>query len=360
MMRFPLWNEMRCELHVSRRARDRYGFDQALFGSNGSVVFADFRAARLFADRMNAHRDVVAHPERAVRASDVNALGLIDEMVHVVLARYRATVRPTLFAELLSDLENELGPGGVAEVLRVFVDEFPPLAVYRGEIDVEAYLSASTAGTPNRELALEELVLLHLANSNPAFAPFRELFDDSRLRRETDYGSCVEVIEAVFAGRPGLEEGGQTLLDLLLAPVRAAPTSLQAQLAFIRGAWAPYLGEQLIRVLSSLDFVAEETRPFFGLGPGPSEVPSYDDLGDGPERYSADRDWMPRLVLLAKNVHVWLDQLSRRYRRAIVTLDQIPNDELDRLAGWGFTGLWLIGVWQRSRASERIKRWMGD
>jgi glycosidase len=69
---------------------------------------------------------------------------------------------------------------------------------------------------------------------------------------------------------------------------------------------------------------------------------------------------MPRLVLLAKNVYVWLDQLSRRYRRAIVTLDQIPNDELDRLAGWGFTGLWLIGVWQRSRASERIKRWMGD
>ena len=360
MTRFSLWKDIRCELHVSRHARDRYGFDEALFGSNGSVVFADFRAARLFADRMNAHRDLTAHPERAVRASDINAVGLIDEMLHVLIARYRAQVRPTLFVELLSELQDEIGQDGLAEVLRVFVDEFPPLAVYRGELDVESYLSGSTADTPNREVALEELVLLHLANSNPAFAPFRELFDDSRLRRETEYASCVERIEAVFAGRPGLDEAGQTLLDLLLAPVRAAPTSLQGQLAYIRSAWGAYLGDQLVRVLSSLDFVAEESKPFFGFGPGPSVVPSYGDSDDGPERYSADRDWMPRLVLLAKNVHVWLDQLSQRYERAIATLDQIPNDELDRLAGWGFTGLWLIGVWQRSRASERIKRWMGD
>jgi len=355
--RFP---PCRCEFHVSRRARDRYGFDHAIFGSTGNVVFADFRAARLFADRMNARRDLVNHPEQAVKASEINAMGLIDEMLHVIFARYRERVRPTVLAETLVELERELGADAVTEVLAGFVDEFPPLAVYRGEIGAADYLQGSTHGTPHREIALEELTLLRLANGNPAFAPFRELFDDSRLKRETAYGRCVEKIERALAGRPGFDTGGETLLDLLTGPMRAAPTSLEGQLAFIRATWADVLGDVVLRVLSSLDFVAEESKPFFGFGPGPVAPPDYGQLGDAPERYSADRDWMPRLVLLAKNVHVWLDQLSKRYGRDIATLDLIPDDELDRLAGWGFTGLWLIGVWQRSRASERIKRRMGD
>jgi glycosidase len=324
------------------------------------VVFADFRAARLFADRMNERRDLVNHPEQAVKASEINAMGLIDEMLHAILAAYRKRVRPTLLADLLTELEVGLGAESVNRVLAAFVDEFPPLTVYRGEIGAEDWLGGATEGVPNREIALEEMAMLRLANANPAFARFRELFDDGRLRLDSAYDGCVERIETAFAGRPGLDEGGQTLLDLLLAPVRAAPTSLKGQLAFIRSSWAGHLGDVVIRILSSLDFVAEETKPFFGLGPGPVQPPDYGDLGDAPERYSPDLDWMPRLVLLAKNVHVWLDQLSKRYRREISTLDQIPDDELDRLAGWGFTGLWLIGVWQRSRASETIKKWMGD
>ena len=185
----------RCEFHVSRRARDRYGFDQGLFGATGNVVFADFRAARFFADRINEQRDLVAHPERAVKASEINAMGLIDEMLHVVLARYRERVRPAIFAETLAKLETEIGAESISRVLTVFVDEFPPLAVYRGKIDAQEYLAGVTDGTPNREIALEELTLLRLANTNPAFASFRELFDDSGLHRETAYSKCVEKID---------------------------------------------------------------------------------------------------------------------------------------------------------------------
>ena len=53
------------------------------------------------------------------------------------------------------------------------------------------------------------------------------------------------------------------------------------------------------------------------------------------ERFSIDRDWMPRLVLLAKSTYVWLDQLSKQYGRAIGRLDEIPDEELDRLARLG-------------------------
>jgi len=43
------------------------------------------------------------------------------------------------------------------------------------------------------------------------------------------------------------------------------------------------------------------------------------------ERFSQDLDWIPRVVLLAKTVYVWLDQLSKQYGRAITRLDQIRN-----------------------------------
>ncbi|MCX6566140.1 MAG: alpha-amylase family glycosyl hydrolase [Candidatus Aminicenantes bacterium] len=69
---------------------------------------------------------------------------------------------------------------------------------------------------------------------------------------------------------------------------------------------------------------------------------------------------MPHLVLIAKNTYVWLDQLSRKYDRPIHRLDQIPDEELDTLRDAGLTGLWLIGLWERSRASQRIKQMTGN
>jgi glycosidase len=69
---------------------------------------------------------------------------------------------------------------------------------------------------------------------------------------------------------------------------------------------------------------------------------------------------MPQLVLLAKNVHVWLSQLTEKYGTPITTLSDIPDQELDELTLRGFTGLWLVGIWERSTASQTIKRAMGS
>ncbi|HEY5982720.1 MAG TPA: alpha-amylase family glycosyl hydrolase [Anaerolineales bacterium] len=77
-------------------------------------------------------------------------------------------------------------------------------------------------------------------------------------------------------------------------------------------------------------------------------------------RYSDDRAWMPEVVLVAKNTYVWLDQLRRKFSRDISTLADIPDEELDQLAAMGLTGLWLIGIWERSPASRRLKQRMGQ
>ncbi len=78
------------------------------------------------------------------------------------------------------------------------------------------------------------------------------------------------------------------------------------------------------------------------------------------ERFSQDADWMSNVVLMSKMVYVWLDQLSRSHGYSITRLDQIPDSELDRLASWGFTGLWLIGLWERSQTAQRIKQICGN
>jgi len=72
-----------------------------------------------------------------------------------------------------------------------------------------------------------------------------------------------------------------------------------------------------------------------------------------------DAHWARDLVLLAKNTYVWLDQLSHKYGKRIMRLDQIPEAEIADIASRGVTGLWLVGIWQRSPTSRKIKHLCG-
>ena len=349
------------EFHVSRQARNRYQFDQSLFTLRGNVVFANFRAARVFAQKMNDKHDLVTYPERAVRAGQINALGLIDEILHYVIGLYREERAPHVMADALNALYQELGREAVDATLRRFAEEFPALAVYRREVDVETWLNDATAGVPNKQLALEEMLMLWVTNVNPATAPFRELFDDADLEKETAYLKVISNLNTFFDASPKFGPDNQQLIEMLRAPALAVPHSLSGQLEYILQRWGVFLGRYLYRLLGSLDLIKEEERMFFP-GAGPAVVPVYDysALEAEPERFSQDKDWMPNLMMIAKNSYVWLDQLSRKYGRAIARLDQIPDEELDQLARWGFTGLWFIGIWERSRASQHIKQMMGN
>ncbi len=354
------------EFHVSRLARDTYQFDDSLFASSGNVIFANFHAARVFAQKINEKRDLARFPEQAIRAGQINALGLLDEMLHQVVADYRQQKNPAVMRQALEWLGEKVGGAAVDAALRKFADEFPAVAVYRRELTVDAYLAGATGGVPNREIVLEEMLMLWLTNVNPATAPFMELFDDAALEKETAYLRLIAGLRDFFDAQPGHGPDNLNLIDLLRAPALAFPHSLTGQLEFLMTRWGAALGRYLYRMLGSLDVIKEEEKPIFVGAPGggfaaaPAPVIEFAGLEAEPERFTPDRAWMPRLVLIAKNAYVWLDQLSKKYQRPIAQLDHIPDEELDTLAGWGITGLWLIGVWERSSASQRIKRLMGN
>src|SRR5512135_2212937 len=164
------------EFHVSRLARDKYQFDEALFSLSGNVVFANFRAARLFAQKINSRRDLVSYPEQAIRAGQLNAMGLIDEILHIVVAQYRQQKNPIVIADAMDWLYGMLGKEAVDAALRSFTEQFPPLAVYRREVSLDDYLAGSSEQPPagmvsNRQVVLEEMLMLWVANMNPAFSP---------------------------------------------------------------------------------------------------------------------------------------------------------------------------------------------
>jgi glycosidase len=352
------------EFHISRKARDRYQFEESLFSLSGNVIFANFRAVRIFAQKMNEKKDLVHFPEQAVIPGQINAMGLIDEILHFVVGLYRNEKNSQVMGEALGRLNQTLGKTAVDKALRRFSEEFPPLTVYRHEMELDVFLEGETAGVPHRQMVLEEMIMLWLANMNPAFSSFVELFDDATLDRETSYLEIMGVLKDFFNSQPFYGPDHQNLIDMLRSPAIAAPHSLQGQLDYIRERWGSLIGKYLYRLLSSLDLIKEEQlaeeRRKAHWERAPAQVYDYFRMEFESERFSTDLDWMPRVVLMAKNVYVWLDQLSRKYQRPIHRLDQIPDEELDTLAHWGFSGLWLIGLWERSPASKKIKQQMGN
>jgi len=347
------------EFHVSRQARDLYKFDHSLFQLSGNVVLGDLHATRLFAQRINEKKDLIRFPEMAVRAGELNAMGLIDEILHFVVAPYRKQKNPQVMRLLLNWMERKIGRDALDFTLMRFLIEFPPIKVYQRKIDAAAYFQDETGGVPNRQLIFEELLLLWLANTNPAFNPFLDLFDDSELKQQTAYSLIFQLLPSFFEVQPRFGPDNEDLIEMLRSPAREQPHSLVGQLDYIRKKWGYLLGDLLFRLLRGMDVLEEESRIRF-LGPGQIQVTDFRGLEFEAERFSPDRDWMPSTVLIAKNIYVWLDQLTKKYQRDIHRLNQIPDEELDCLARWGFNGLWLIGLWERSGASKRIKQLRGN
>jgi glycosidase len=362
------------EFHVSRDSRERYGFDESLFSLNGNVVFPNFAASRRFAQRMNETRaaELAADPARTARPGDLNAMGLIDEVLHSVIELYRQQRDPKLMSSALKTLEKELGAEQVESTLRTFAEHFPTVAAYRGDLSADEYLRGETDGRANREIALEELLLNWLANENPAYERYDELFDDRPIAQRTAYDDVVDGLTEFLAGGPAFGPEGEDLVTLLRKPALAAPDSLAEQIKWLRERWGFALGRLGDRLAIGLDVLSEDDRADWmrlhpnvggavdGAPADAAALHGFEDLPAEEEHFSQDLHWMPRLVLLAKSTYVWLDQLARAYGRPISRLDQIPNEELDRIAGRGFSGLWLIGLWERSRASQTIKQLRGQ
>ena len=177
---------------------------------------------------------------------------------HTFAISPRLTLSPAVMAEAVRWLGAQVTPAESERLLLQFAEQFPTVEVYRGKQTAEQWLKGDTEGRPNREIAFEEMLLLWIANSNPAFVPFRRLFDDKLLKQQTAYAGATKGLPDFFATRPPIAKSLGTLLDALRAPMLASPDSLTGQLDYIREKWADYLGDDLRKVLLAVDVLREE------------------------------------------------------------------------------------------------------
>ena len=63
--------------------------------------------------------------------------------------------------------------------------------------------------------------------------------------------------------------------------------------------------------------------------------------------------WPRRPLIYEINTWVWLHELSQKAGRSI-TLGNVPDQEWDALASYGFDAVWCMGVWERSPTGIKI------
>jgi hypothetical protein len=55
------------------------------------------------------------------------------------------------------------------------------------------------------------------------------------------------------------------------------------------------------------------------------------------------------------NTRVWITDIANKIGRT-ATLDDIPDNELDRLAEMGFDWIWFLSVWGTGEVAQKISR----
>ena len=304
-------------------------------------------------------------PLPAFTPGEITAVGLIGKIYLRVIELFLADSSPTSLQDLDIKLNSDLGLNSSDDSISLILDHFPTSPSYYSPGMSVEYLLSFSGQAEKRHGLYKSLLLIFLANSNQALLKKDNLFTDLVLRKSPLFYNLQSVIFDHFADQPTFSTGGKSLIEFLTEPAELHPHSLYDQLEYIRLNWSSYLGEDfLLALLKTLDHIKEEKIRYSG-----EKAVSQDPLGfslasylSGRDvvRFSTDLDWMPSVILLAKNTFVWLDQLSKEYQRSIHQLNHIPDEELAKLSSWGITGLWLIGLWQRSSASQKIKQICGN
>jgi len=310
---------------------------------------------------------------KQVLPAQFHGMKLLHAMLHSIMTTVIASRQPNFLHNVYGALNDVISEEQSEQYLNQFISSFPTQNIYTGIEKPAEWLKQQK----NKLEVLEESFLVWINNQNPALELFSDLLTDKKLTKENAYRKLIMTMRSSMVAMGPVGPDNLDLAELLIMPIRHAPTSILEQLRFIRLNWGELLGEspywELLAV--AINFIEDEDKYLFfeqiahekALRNDGHEfekaahAPDYTfDDANAPANYSVDSSWMPEVVMLAKSTYVWLDQLSKIYRRPVLHLQDIPDEELDAIADRGFTALWLIGLWQRSFASQKIKQLHGN
>lgn len=329
------------DLRISEKSRKVMDFPYPVFQTDNGLVKMYRQAQKLAAAFNKTH-------EKKLSAAKLHTVAVINLVCQHLISRYVRDTDCDFFARFASLAEKNDACG---EVIDFFDYEFPTKI-------------PETVIMPREEM-VRAFFLHQVFLVNPALLKATgDMMGSKQIIFPKGYQALSVLMGGYLKETKNAMDTEQDLFTLLTLPARLHPDSLTDQLHFIIENWKDFISDELLAELPrAIDFIKEEEKPSF-QGPGPSVVPNFkfeDNLNVNEyEAFTEDRGWMPNVVMIAKSTLVWLDQLSKKYGRPITFLDQIPEEEIEFLKNSGFTALWLIGLWQRSDASKKIKNLCGN
>ena len=341
---------------------------------DGSLLISDAFTSRLLSIKF---KEIYG---RNILPGKLYSFALLNSIFNYVIEKYDEYENRDSLSLAFDENKKNFGSNEFENLTRYFNSIFVNKKIFYGEILISQFLETLKLDNSLKKIHTKNQILIYLSNLNPSVADFKFLFDHSDIIEKTCYEKSIEVLEEFFRKQKPVEKLNKPLIDLLKEPIKYYPKSIEEQLIFIKENWVQILPDEfLVLILKGIDYIKEDARIFqfsFG-GQAETKVPTFSieellGLGDKfsgsfiplspveEEKFTPDIDWMPKVVLLAKNIYVWLYQLSKKYNREIKRLDQIPDEELDLIASYNFNALWLIGIWERSPASKKIKNLSGN
>ncbi len=327
-------------IHVTKHSKDKYGIKDLNISDTGKTLINGYKDAEYMSGRLKDNN----HPYEKITPALIYALSLIDKVYQFLIKSFISGMDSSFTERCYLHLKTKIGDKNFGNFLSGYS---------------ETYCSDNRVEEKNYEL-LKDLITLGTGYRNKAYIPLRDIFFSTRSEQNKLMLSVYSGIETFFESSPGFGSTGINLIKFLRLPSEKSPDSVLDQLTFIIENWGDIIGDLRLELLTGLDHLKEENKVRMS-GSGPYSPYSFLSVSEGDrENFSSDSDWMSSLVLLAKSTYVWLDQLSKIYKRDIHRIDQIPDEELDRISNMGFSGLWLIGLWERSKASAEIKKRTGN
>ena len=340
------------DLRIPLLTRERIKINTPVFPTDESLDLL-YREASLLAYRYNTELKKNGAESGFVSPGKLHASAVLHLIYQIVLTARMSDGHNDFFTRRIATVASN---DELSNALSFYAKTFPSPALEEKRPDSATRMTEDMRGFFIHQVLLQNPALL--AASKPFVSPDQIVYPPECKALSSILSSFVK--DDLRNGKPNTDD----IFTMLQLPARLYPNSLEDQIRYILREWSAFLPFELIRLLqTSLDYIHEEEKDRGGTGGGGGQTHVIDysesELNEY-EAFSDDSNWMPRVVMMAKCTLVWLDQLSKQYKRDISTLDQIPDEELDLLRDRGFTALWLIGLWERSDASKRIKNLCGN
>ena len=341
------------DFRIAELTRRKIKVSKEVFPSDEGLDLL-YREASVLAFAYNTELKKEGKSGGFVSPGKLHASAVLHLIYQIVLSARIGDRDPDFFTRRIATVT---GNEELSSAMQFFSRNFPSPALDETKPSAARRLTEDMRGFFIHQVLLQNPALL--AASKPFVSPDEIIYPEGFKALSSILSSYVK--DDLRNGKPNTED----VFTMLQLPARLYPNSLEEQIRYILREWRQFLPQDLIMLLEvSLDYIHEEEKDRSGTGGGagaPTHVIDYSDSDlNEYEAFSDDSNWMPRVVMMAKCTLVWLDQLSKQYKRSITRLDQIPDEELDLLRDRGFTALWLIGLWERSRASKEIKKLCGN